>query len=359
MEKEQIKQELISRYKYIYENAAYILAPFMYQQTKKYSKANKNYSYTSNDFLIYLKELPNELLLDLESFLLSDIPLNQSKLYIKLEEEKKNQEFLSKVKTGLSLLEKANSKYLLFKIKLDSWQVFTKVRNFINEQSSDLKNKEKKLNALDEYFRINRYSNDGKLWTSGYCINFKDMSNISSFSAVMPKNEKKSKRNKNDIGLKKGTFVNFISNQQNHYDDNFSILTEQEKQNIYLLYHDELPWNLEKTCELEEEYVFHMVDTRLTRPEPTKPCGETFYVNEEEIFVDSNDTMYRYYQLCPHCGFIVNIPKEILSSGIKKRIEERCLKDPNLFKNMYLYSQLFSIDKSVAKEQKKLLKVKR
>ena len=34
MKKEQIKQELISRYKYIYENAVYILAPYMYQQTE-------------------------------------------------------------------------------------------------------------------------------------------------------------------------------------------------------------------------------------------------------------------------------------------------------------------------------------
>ena len=58
------------------------------------------------------------------------------------------------------------------------------------------------------------------------------------------------------------------------------------------------------------------------------------------------------------CGFIVNIPKETLSDGIKKRIEERCSKDPNLFRKMYLYSELFSLDKSSSKEQKKLLKTR-
>lgn len=364
MEKEQIKQELINRYKYIYENAVYILAPYMYQQAeeererlnKKYRKENKHHPFISNDLLIYLKELPKELLLDLESFLLSDIPFNQSKLYIELEEKKKSPDFLNKVKIGLNLLEKDNSKYSSLQTKLDSWKLMVRIREFINEQSGDLKNKEKKLTALDEYFRINRYSNNGKLWTSGYSINFKDMDNFLSFSAVLPKNERKPSRDKDDIGLKKGDFINYISNQANHYEYNFSVLTEQEKQDIYLTYHDELPWDLEKVCEFEEEYIPLMIETRLTRPDHTKPCGETFHVNEEEIFINPDDTLYRYFQLCPHCGYIVNIPKEALSDGIKKRIEERCSKDHNLFRKMYLYSELFSLDKTSTKEQKRLLK---
>ena len=184
------------------------------------------------------------------------------------------------------------------------------------------------------------------------------MGNVSSFSAIISKNKRKPRRDKNDIGLKEGDFISFVSNNSNHYDDNFSLLTEQEKQYIYLTYHDELPWNLEKTCELEEQIIPTMIETRLARPEHTMPCGETFYVNEEEIFVNSRDVLYRYYQLCPHCGYIVNIPKKILSDGIKIRIEERCLKDPNLFRKMYLYSELFSLDKSSSKEQKKLLKTK-
>ncbi len=366
MEKEQIKQELINRYKYIYENALYILAPYMYQQTEeerdklneKYRKEYKKRPFTSNDLLIYLKELPSDLLLDLESFLLSDTPFNQSKLFVELEEKKKSPDFLIQVKTGLNLLEKDNSKHMLLQTKLDSWKLLVRVREFINEQSGDLKNKEKKLIALDEYFRINRYKNDGKIWTSGFSINFKDMDKFSSFSAVLPKNERKPRRDKEDIGIKSGNFVNFIVNRSNHYDYNFSILTEQEKQDIYLTYHDELPCDLEKVCEIEEEYTPLMIETKLIRPEHTKPCGETFYVNEKEIFVDPKDSLYRYYQLCPHCGFIVNIPKEILSDGIKKRIEERCSKDPNFFRKMYLYSELFSLDKSSSKEQKKLLKTK-
>ena len=365
MEKEQIKQELINRYKYIYENTAYILAPYMYEQTKeerdklneKFRKENKNHPCISNDLSIYLKELPSELLLDLESFLLSDIPFSQSKLYIELEEKKKNPEFLEKVKNGLALVEKNNLEYTTSALQLDSWKLLAKVRGFINEQSGDLKNKKNKLIALDEYFRISRYKNEDKVWTSGFSINFVDISNYSNFnySAIISKKARIPSRSKDDIGLKKGDFIKFISNERNHYDNNHSVLTEQEKQDIYLSFHDELPWNLEKTCELEEEYIPLITDFRLARPEHTEPCGNIFYIDEEEIFINPNHPIYRYYQICPHCGYIVNIPNEILSDGIKKRIEERCMEDSNLFRKMFLYSELFSLEKKSSSKQRKLL----
>lgn len=92
------------------------------------------------------------------------------------------------------------------------------------------------------------------------------------------------------------------------------------------------------------------------RPENTNPCEKSFLIKENEIFINPNDTLYRYYQVCPHCGFIVNIPKEILSDKIKQRIEERCKKDNKLFRKMILYSELFSLDKASTQDQKKLLK---
>ena len=36
------------------------------------------------------------------------------------------------------------------------------------------------------------------------------MDNFSSFSAILPKNERNPKRDKEDIGLKKGDFISFI-----------------------------------------------------------------------------------------------------------------------------------------------------
>jgi len=365
MEKSQIKEELIKRYRYIYENAVYILAPNMYQQTRKErEKLNSEYkkegyeTFVRDKLSIYLKELPVDLLLALESFLLSDIPFNESKLYVELEVKKKNPDYLAKVKNGLILLEKDNvdKSEAYLQTKLNSWKLFVRVSGFINEQSGDLRNKKKKLEALDEYFRIDRYTNDGKVWTSGKLINFKDSAHKVNFSAILLKNPPIPRRNKKDIGLKNCKFINVVSDYANHYENNFSMLTEQEKQEIYLAYHDELPWDLEKTCELEDVYIPTMIETRLTRPDHTKPCGKYFYIAESEIFVNPDDILYRYYQLCPHCGYIVNIPKEILSEGIKQRIEERCAKDPNLFRKMNLYSELFSLDKSSSKEQKKLLK---
>ena len=52
----------------------------------------------------------------------------------------------------------------------------------------------------------------------------------------------------------------------------------------------------------------------------------------------------------------MNIPKEILSDGIKQRIEERCSKGDKLFRKMFLYSELFSLDKALTNGQKKVLK---
>ena len=111
MNKEEIKKELIGRYKYIYENASFILAPYMYQQTKeereRLNRELKKLGYRdliNNKLLISLKALPKSLLLDLESFLLSDIPFKESNLYKTLEIQKKNLDYLKKVKLGLNLV---------------------------------------------------------------------------------------------------------------------------------------------------------------------------------------------------------------------------------------------------------------
>ena len=48
--------------------------------------------------------------------------------------------------------------------------------------------------------------------------------------------------------------------------------------------------------------------------------------------------------------------KEILSDGIKQRIEDGCSKDDKIFRKMFLYSELFSLDRLSTKEQKKVLK---
>ena len=238
----------------------------------------------------------------------------------------------------------------IFIKKLDLYEILSKVCDYIDEQSGDLKNKKSKLYVLDQYYRILRYENNGKIYTSGRKLNLHDCSSIS-----IPLHDNVPSRDKKDIGVTRNSFISFIETAP-YYEDNWSIFTEKEKQEIYLQYHDELPCDLEITCDIEEEYIKTMMETRLYRPEKTKPCGENFIIKEEEIFVDSNDKLYRYYQLCPHCGFIVNIPKEIMSEGIKQRIGERCNKDENLFRKMYLYSELMALDNLTKEGQRRMLK---
>lgn len=157
-------------------------------------------------------------------------------------------------------------------------------------------------------------------------------------------------RDRKDIGVTKNSFIIAV-NKIPLYEYNSSIFMESEKQRIYLDYHDELPCDLEIDCNLEIKNA--EPNKILKRPENTTSCGKPFTIKKEEIFVGPNN---QYYQLCPHCGFIVNIPSNIISDGIKKRINERCQKDDKLFRKMYLYSELFSLDRQSTQEQKKLLK---
>ena len=122
MNKTQMKEELISRYKYIFENAMYILAPYMYEETHdELAEKNKKYKKEGYDILIsetpliYLKELQSSLMLDLEAFLLSDVPLEESKLYADLEtrdvyeltnENEMSAELQNKMKRGRSIVER-------------------------------------------------------------------------------------------------------------------------------------------------------------------------------------------------------------------------------------------------------------
>ena len=156
--------------------------------------------------------------------------------------------------------------------------------------------------------------------------------------------EKIASREVGDVGLEESKMVLFLTNGNNINKDNNSILTEEEKQEIYLRYHDELPWNLDIRCAIEDQAIPTLVELEITRPDNTHPCGNHFHVKEEDIFVNPKDRQYRYYMLCPHCGYIVHIPSNLINDNIQKRIEERCQKDPNLFRKKMLYSELLSLE---------------
>lgn len=354
---EEAKKELVRRYKYLYENAQFILAPFMYEQSEEEFKKTIEDDYVRKYIknpLIYLKinRLDNINSL-FEEFLLSDKPMEKSLLYRLVENKKKDKEYLNKVNAGLKLLEKKNEDEHneILKTRLSIWNILGSCAEYIEEQSGNLINKERKLQVIDQYYRILRYKNDGKTYISGRNL---DLYDVNSISVNIPTNKRKPSRDKKDIGVKDNSFISVISSSP-CYENNLSIFSEGEKQQIYLQYHDELPCDLIKTCELEEDINF-MDEPRLKRPKNTEPCGEDFVVKEKEIFVNFSSHLYRYFQLCPHCGYMVNIPKEILSDGIKQRIENRCNEDNKLFRKMVLYSELYSLDKQSNEEQRRLLK---
>ena len=343
---EEAKQELIKRYRYLYENAYFILAPYMYEQEQKENKkTNQDFDFQESKIYLNINILDGINFL-FEEFLLSDKSMEKSALYKMIESKRCDKEYLEQVKVGLNLVEKLNARISCFKETLTIWNILNLVSSYVSEQSGDLKNKERKLCVIDEYYRIARYRNNGNMYTSGRVLNFHDTD-----SMVIPIHRRLPIREKKDIGVTENEFITTIVYAPK-YKNNMSIFTEKEKQKIYLDYHDELPCDLKITCDIGLD----CDQMKLVRPDNTECCEKEFIIKEDEIFVNPNDDIYRYYQMCPHCGYIVNIPNENLSEGIMQRIEDRCNKDLKLFRKMYLYSELFSLDNKSINGQKKLLK---
>lgn len=347
MELEYAKNELVKRYRYLYENASLVLVPFVQQSLddkikKRYKKAESIF-----DSLVYLNLDQYDVIIDLvEKFLLGDQMMEESTLYQLIEDCKMDSERLNKIRDEVVLAITENKIHKYFRKSIDIWDVLSFVGEYIEEQSGDLKNKNNKLAILDEYYKLLRYQNDGVVRMSGRKLDIRD-----GVFTAFPLQQHVHFRKKEDIGVVKNAFIHTLANAP-HYDDNDSIFMEQEKQDVYLSFHDELPWDLYITCELEKAFS-DFADTRLHRPLHTKPCGKSFYVKEKEIFVDPEG---QYYQICPYCGWLVSIPREILSKGIELRILERVRQDENLFRKMYLYSELFSLDREATEGQKKLLR---
>mgnify|MGYP005771100889 FL=1 len=352
MKKNEIKRELIKRYKFIYENAFFILVPFMCE------KENINHQTLDIDSFIHLEPLPNELLLLIESFLLSDINMENSELYKFMDSMKMNGNYLNRYNRGLILLERKNNQYKCEKLNLNCLYLLEMLYDFISKQSGDIKNRNNKLLGIDEYIRISKYKNDRKIRINGRHENSKDINSFTNHkhSIIKLENFHKFLRNNKDIGLKSSLFIKYISDFDNHHKYNCSILTEEEKQKIYLEYHDELPCDLEIKCDLENADTYIQCEKNIIRLDNIKPCLQFFDINEEDIFVDLNSRCHRYYQVCPYCGFLVNIPDNLLSKGIKKRIEDRYKGNYIFFGKNCSYINSYIFDKSTKQGLRRVLK---
>ena len=153
MTNKEVKNELIKKYRFLNENIEFILAPYMYEESEEEMlKRCEQYKSTINYPIIELQLEPIIYQL-IEDFLFTSDKLENTLLYIIIEDLKTDDEYLLRVKEGLEILKKKNSNSNYLKENLDLNNIFHKLGRYIDEQSGDLENKQNKLLVLDEYFR--------------------------------------------------------------------------------------------------------------------------------------------------------------------------------------------------------------
>ena len=341
-EKEINIDEMKKRYLFLAENSLFLLAPLL---REKHNISGQSCVEFKND--IYLLVL-------LEKYLFSDTKVEESELYKNVLEFKNNPFYIDIYNRGIDL----NKKFEIDLSNIDTamFLILESVRSYIEGQPKCF-NKYRKLCVLDEYFRVLRYSNDGKVWTSGYIFDGTDLlNNVDSHS--INRFDKISLPSINVLSDGEG-YSKFLSGfrvRRNFRDKTYSCngLSEEDKKDIYLKLHDELAWDLEIKCEMEEPELRTMIDSRLIRPDNTSPCDFSFRISEGNIFVYGRN----FYHLCSNCGFIVKVDNSLLSEGIQKRIRERCSNDKNLFRKMELISELHALDSKSLPQHKVLFKSK-
>lgn len=201
MKNELIIQEILNRYKYLYQNKELILSlcidekirtNYYKKSIKEWKKHLKLMKKQKNKEIIELiniiieqdkialitpypylmNEIHQELISNFEEFLFNNIPIENTKLYqiienIKLDEEKLN---LSQNKINALLERRNHNKFLCNKNCLTVWRILTYVRN-------KHKDNQAVLDALDKYYNIDRYILTGINWISGYKLLNEDIIN--------------------------------------------------------------------------------------------------------------------------------------------------------------------------------------
>lgn len=271
MKKNELKNEYVKRYNYLLENAEYImnLLNECYSSVRRNKTALSNFTtYVSNQYKNRDYYELISILSALESFLLGDDNSQYSELYLWLE---------SKKSINKSYNESINDESLFV--------LLNTIRKFILCQYFNIENKNSKLTALNEYYKLNVFKNDGVIRGLPNFDKTNELSSIVDYTDVKY--------------LSNTNFVDYLNNTEKYMDNN-SILTEIEKEDVYLMHHDVIPYSLEIECS-------------------DNTCGVYFNIIESEIsFVDGV-----FYQRCPYCHNDVVIPCEVLSEKVKSRIIER------------------------------------
>ncbi len=334
----ELKKELIKRYSYLVSNLDIILLLY-------YKK--------------YYFNIPKNIILMIEDMLLGDNDLEDSTAFKYFEELKKDKATMEKLQKMKISFEKNNSKLPeAIQTKLSVSKILELVYYRIDNQSNRL-NVEAKKAIIDEYYRIFRYSNDGKVWHSGVRLKGKDLNNIKNgfffsgplgtekvsfatyFGECSFKVPKESFPNDSENGVENSEFIQsvyeiLVLNRIKSGNEFF--LTEKEKQAIYLSIHNELPFDFSIKCESS--------NTFLNRPSESLPCGTKFRISEEEIFAcQSPETLeYSFFYLCPICGYIIEINKKDLPLNFQEKIIQISTQDKNLVRKRQLLSELSALN---------------
>lgn len=313
---EDIKKELVWRYKFIYSNIEYLVGPFLVCNLLK----------KENDYVIN-KRIPYELLMLGKKFLLSDDVAEFSELVKYVEKRKKDLEYVNGL--GTKNKNQVDNERLV-------WEFLNSISNLIIIQEENKILRRKKLMAMDEYYKILNYQNKMEIQEQGSKLINSYLNNNKWYLGLG--------RIKEEANLKASNFIKNISDEKNYDEVSLGILSNKEKQDIYLEFHEELAWDMLVKCEVDKNNVDNPRKKHLLRQDINPPCEEEFYLIESNIFINPKDKNYKYYQVCPNCGYVVNIPEDMLSESVKTRIKSRCLNDEHEFSRQLLRAELRSVD---------------
>lgn len=147
----------LTKAQFLQKYAFFILAPYMEKEVINDKRLNY-------DNLIYLNISNNdEINKFLEEFLLSEEPIEQTKIYQIIKKKQNDKDYLNNVKKGLLLLNLYNTTFPYSKICFDLKLILTILINYISQQAITNEAKKAKMTKLNEYYnfigdKLNDYS---------------------------------------------------------------------------------------------------------------------------------------------------------------------------------------------------------
>lgn len=297
MNNKNIELEFIRRYRYLFLNSKIILAGFSDDGRIKYGDE-------------YLEE-------ELLRYLVSDDNIENSKFYLRMEELKHKKIFLDKVKIGYGMVRDIDDG-----VDSNTWIILKMIRNYIiNNYDKNIRRRQW-LDTIDEYFRMNRTDKKGRVYVSGYYLEFEDIDTIFRYINDKCRIREEYYIDKEDISIDGNVFSSYFSFIDNYgKDKKRGKISYEEVRRVYLSLHDMIGYDMKIYCgdnlDIDDDV---LEDIRLVNR--GGGCYQEFNLDEEEIFTDF---MGNYYQVCSRCGYITGVCEELLSDKVQDRIIQRCM----------------------------------